>query len=80
VLVGETPFDNHTTSTGDYALEFPGTAGAPNLETCAIVVSTNETTTQTTADAKATGEREVTVMTYDGTTLTDEPFSINITC
>ncbi|MHB1469371.1 MAG: hypothetical protein ACYCU0_01340 [Solirubrobacteraceae bacterium] len=76
-LVGAAPTVTHTSATGEYTLTFATTS--PNLATCAIVVTSNETAAHT-ADAKATGEHGIAVYTYAGTTAGESAFSLMVTC
>jgi hypothetical protein len=73
--VGETLTVEHT-STGTYTLS-DGTG--IKLTECAAVVTVNATGVDDTAQA-VTGEHTITVMTYEDTTPTDNPFSLMVTC
>ena len=64
--------------TGEYALS-DGEVGEPVLEGCAVVVTVNATGVDDTAQA-VTGVHTITVMTYEGVTPTDNPFSLMVTC
>ena len=76
--LGEAPTVTHTASSGIYTLDF---ASPPNLTTCAIVASPNETATERTAQAQAIGEGTIVVKTYVvGTALSDGSFSLIVTC
>jgi hypothetical protein len=46
---------------------------------CAVVVTVNATGVDDTAQAGA-GGHTITVMTYEGATLTNNPFSLMVTC
>jgi hypothetical protein len=73
-LVGEALTVEHTSS-GTYTLEDTGVT----FTGCAIVVTVNATGVDDTAQA-VTGAHTITVMTYEGATPTDNPFSLMVTC
>lgn len=74
-LVGEALTVEHTSS-GTYTLTDTGVT----FTGCAVVVTVNATEGDDTAQAAVTGGHTITVMTYDGATLTDNPFSLMVTC
>jgi Collagen triple helix repeat (20 copies) len=74
-VVGEALAVEHTSS-GTYTLTDTGVT----FTGCAVVVTVNAIEGDGTAQAAVTGAHTVTVMTYDGTTPTDNPFSLMVTC
>jgi hypothetical protein len=76
-VVGEAPSEVTHTSEGKYTVTF---ASGENLNACAVVASSNETTTQHYVEAAATGEHQITVRTYEGATLKDAAFALMISC
>jgi hypothetical protein len=69
-----------STATGTY--ELTDGSGEPALEGCAVVVTVNdlEAGAPRTAQAAATGPHAITVLTYAGSSLAAEAFSVMVTC
>ncbi|HXB64331.1 MAG TPA: hypothetical protein VNV42_05575 [Solirubrobacteraceae bacterium] len=76
-VVGEAPSEVTHTSEGKYTVTF---ASGENLDACAVVASSNETATQHLVEAAATGEHQITVRTYEGATLKDTAFALQVSC
>jgi hypothetical protein len=70
------------TSTGTGTYELTDGSEEPVLEGCAVVVTVNdlEVGAPNTAQAAATGPHAITVLTYSGSSLAAEAFSVMVTC